>query len=863
MFHSSTPTTNSPSFLQASESALRERSRSRDPRRRRAIPPRPIVEDEAVSLARESSSSALTHYEPPLRGIIDQHPIILEADVSAAEAARLHAGPRPKEKDENAERRFVLIPQSDTYSPSREDAPPKAPRLSEAGKQPGKNDKENVVPRPPIERRRSRQDLPSLQTKVPRDIPPQFRRSASAYSSRENDETPKAVTPSTLLSPDVRRNPSKDYFGSAPKTYKEESFGGRNGTSAVDKRRSAGGSSRPTTPSEKRNSGNFDWPRSRRSSIEKLTRPQQFSDAEYSRREERHASTHSSSRLSTGSDRRSGRTSPGGNRHYQSSSESDITDSDSDRSRRRHRHRRHRELQVEDDRRRSSSRSRTSGDPSSSGDLKPSRYKTAPSPRASPNQLTRGERERAETFPQRSGSRSPVSRPVSPFSPTDETPRPGDRLNPMDSTRPRSRQSQSVSTPSTSATYPLPSASLSSVPISIPMPMPIRASQYDENRGHSARSAEQKPSWQPPAFQPPSNSLQKPIGTYRRHSEDVERGTIAPLPSCPRTTFKQGLNDWLTLPQCPSFDICPSCFNSTIAPTEFRNFFVPAPRRGPETEVVCDFGSSPWYRIAWLLTRKERRRDLNLFYGLAHIAANAPPCLGKNEAIRQWHSLIDPKSRHPIHNFHVCYSCVKSVETLLPAVRGIFVRIDPKRPMGDPRVCNLRFDSKRFIQYFDALETTADKAEEEQTHPDTRALASLAKRMSMFPECEHDKELLDQPWNIITQLPEFTVCEECFDEVVWPELDDKKAIPMMFKSKPQILPRASCQLYSPKMRGIFRTAVDGDDYKFLAQKARERKAVETKHKKDVEALKRLSKMGNQQGVHLEIKRLEEEWKKWE
>lgn len=278
---------------------------------------------------------------------------------------------------------------------------------------------------------------------------------------------------------------------------------------------------------------------------------------------------------------------------------------------------------------------------------------------------------------------------------------------------------------------------------------------------------------------------------------------------------------------------------------------------------MCDFGSSPWYRIAWLLTRKERRRDLDLFYGLAHIAANAPPCLGKNEAVRQWHSLIDPKSRTPIHNFHVCYSCVKSVEVLLPALRGIFVRTDPKRPMGDPRICDLRFDSKRFIQYFDALETTADKADDEEAPPDTRAIVSLAKRMSMFPECERDKELLDQPWNIITQLPEFTVCEECFDEVVWPELEDKKSIPMMFRPKPQILPKASCQLYSPKMRGIFRTAVDGDDYKFLAQKARERKGIEIKYKKDVEGLRRLSKTGNQQGVALEIKRLEEEWRKWE
>jgi hypothetical protein len=326
----------------------------------------------------------------------------------------------------------------------------------------------------------------------------------------------------------------------------------------------------------------------------------------------------------------------------------------------------------------------------------------------------------------------------------------------------------------------------------------------------------------------------------------------------------RGRNDWLTLPQCPSFDICPSCFESTIAPTEFRRFFIQAPPRPPETEVICDFGSSPWYRIAWLLTRKEHRRDLKLFYGLANIAATVPQCLGKREAVRQWHFLVDQKTITPIHNFNVCASCVKSVEILLPAVRGIFMR-DPNKPMGPARVCDLRIDSRRFIQYFDTLETMADRADEEGGAPDARAMVNLAKRMAGLSECQRDADLADRPWNVITQLPEFTVCEECFDDVVWPELQDAKAIPLMFHKALQRLPKASCQLYSPKMRGIFRTAVDGNDYKLLAAKARERKAVEVAYKANLEDLKRQAGLGmvSPQVAAVEIRRLEEEWMKWE
>ena len=230
-------------------------------------------------------------------------------------------------------------------------------------------------------------------------------------------------------------------------------------------------------------------------------------------------------------------------------------------------------------------------------------------------------------------------------------------------------------------------------------------------------------------------------------------------------------------------------------------------------------------------------------------------------AVRQWQSIIDPKTRVPIQNFDVCYSCVKSIETLLPPIRGIFVRTDGYGSQGG-RVCDLRFDSKRFVQYFDALETTADKADGDDDGPDTRRLASLVRRFAQIDECQRDAELVDARWHAITQLPEFTVCEECFDEVVWPELDERKAIPAMFNKKQQILPKATCQLYSERMRAVFSKAVDGDDYKLLASKARERKTIEAAYRANLESMKRQLKV-NPQIAGKEIERIVGEWRKWE
>ncbi|PMD28701.1 hypothetical protein NA56DRAFT_615200 [Hyaloscypha hepaticicola] len=846
---------NAPSYLSASYDVLRthsrSRSRSHDPRRR--LPPPPFVEDELKSLARESSASKIPSYDPPLRGIIEQNPIILEADISKAEAARLQTQPCPVEKDINPERRFVLLPKSDTYSPNDtdEEHPTRRARANSTRKRDAPKTAEKLdTGRPPIERRRSRQDLPSLETKIPRDIPPKYRRSASAYgpSLRDDDRTP--VQPfrksESLLSPDVSRG-GKDYFGQPPPRH-HDNHSGRAPTQPADKRASGGSySARPVTPTSEKRTHPESGTRSRRNTGEKMTRPQQLSE-EFARRFDRPHSPHSA---------RSSRSSNQSAQRYYSSSEDDLADSGSDRERRRRGEHRN----GHDRRRRSPSRSHRS-----SAEVKPLSRMTSPlpSPNVSPSQIPRTDPfDRSDTFPQdkkRSSRDLRDSRDVSPFSPSEDTPR-ADRLNPLD---PRPSKSRQPSTgPPTKAPVPPPHADPIPIPSNINLHSPgdtRRAPSYasfDDKKPSASVPSQTASYWQPPPFQP--GNLEMPVGSYRRFSEDIERGSVAPLPSCPRTTYSRGRTDWLTLPQCPSFDICPSCFNSIIAPTEFRKEFVQANRR-PDTDVLCDFGSSPWYRIAWLLTLKDKRRDLKLFYVLADVARKVQPCLGKHEAVRQWYSIVDPKTRAPIHGFDVCQSCVRSVEALLPALRGYFVRVDSHSPSPSPRVCSLRFDSKRFIEYFDALETTADRADYDDVEPDMRKVAALALRMAAIPECQQDKELVNEKWHIITQLPEFTVCEECFDDVVYPELEDRKAIPLMFNKTLQRIPKASCQLYSPKMRGIFRLAVDSDDYKLLAAKARERKTIELAYKANLAELRR-SRGGPM--IENEMNRIAEEWKKWE
>ncbi len=838
------------------------------------------MEDERDALAKELigsdiRASHLTGCDPPFRGTVDQHPIILESTVSTADAAKLHSKLRAEcQAEDSGERRFVLIPRGDTHSPIRddEDTPRRSYTAPTSKSTPNDTEKRSLgkpeYPTPPLERRRSRQDLPSLQT----EIPPPFRRSASAYAytptTKQSTQSPRA-SGEFLLSPDAasfRSHSKGGYFDLQAKTGSRSSQGNI-GTPVAEKRRSGGSTSRPTTPTtpvEKRNSAGSDtYPRMKQDLSDKLSRPQQLHTDSGARRSDRAPSTHSHLDPSEPSRHKKG--SNQSNRKYNSSSDDDQDSSDSDRRRRRHHHhhRRHPQnsLRPDDDR----DRHHRSGSKSArSSDGKPGSRFSSPlaSPNVSPSQLPPTEVSRSSTRE----SKRPNSRPVSPLSGYIETPTESGRSRARSPVR--SRRSSPVAALGTHTTS-----------STLPIPIPARVDLYspgdtrhspsiphfeDDHRRASTRPSPSpkpspKPSWQPPSLQPPSESahLDRPVGSYRRYSQDVDDGNIAPLPSCPRTTLSRGYNDWLTLARYPAFNICPSCFNSTIAPTEFHGHFVAAPPRPSHEEVLCDFGSQPWYRIAWLLTRKERRRDLNLMSNLANIAATTDPCMGKYEAVRKWYSIADPHTGHPIRNFDVCLSCVKSIETLLPSLKGVFVRTDHNYPPNLPRVCDMRFDSKRFIHYFDSLETAADTASDSRYPPDTSELVSLVKRFAALPECPRDSTVSNSYWYIITQLPDFTVCPECFDEVVLPGLEKGKAIPLMFNKAMQRKEAASCQLYSERMRGIFEKAVNGSDYKLLAARARERGAKELQCKKEIAEWKGVK------GGEKEIRKIEGEWAKWE
>ncbi|MCJ1485576.1 hypothetical protein MMC06_005751 [Schaereria dolodes] len=332
------------------------------------------------------------------------------------------------------------------------------------------------------------------------------------------------------------------------------------------------------------------------------------------------------------------------------------------------------------------------------------------------------------------------------------------------------------------------------------------------------------------------------------------------LPRCPRPNFTTGHNDWYTLAGCPTFDICPTCLGA-VKETGYGASFVPSPARPYGYETRCDFGI-PWVRMAWLLTLKRDMPHIKLLYTMAEILAREPPCPGKIGAVRYWYRLYDPDTRKPISNFDACPHCVRSLETIFPGLRSVFQPAQLSNA-SQLRTCDLRGDSNRFAGYVDLLEEIADQADQYRRPPNMYRFLQHVRQKVETRECTRDDMVIGQPWHFIPQMPEFTVCEECFDEVVWPAINAGSPVAGQCNRTLQLLPPTpmgvSCQMYSPRMREVFRDACRRNDFQSLRATVMHRFMVE----RDLQAKHVEAKMYGYENRREEITRLVDEWKRWE
>jgi hypothetical protein len=219
---------------------------------------------------------------------------------------------------------------------------------------------------------------------------------------------------------------------------------------------------------------------------------------------------------------------------------------------------------------------------------------------------------------------------------------------------------------------------------------------------------------------------------------------------------------------------------------------------------------------------------------IAYGNSRTAPCSGSKSDSRRWWHLTDPRTERPVENFDICSACVRNIDLVFPKLQyAVFDR--PKDKKEEVKICNLNTENRHFLPILTELERLSDRTKDAPRHKDFQDFVDYVRRLSRNRQCAKDALLATSSWHFIPELPEFTVCEECYEEIVWPQRDRPvaremsrtlKLVPKLRQNS--ILPGTSCQLYSTRMREIFQDAVNRSDFSSLKQAAKHR--YETEHR---------------------------------
>ncbi|GIC89332.1 uncharacterized protein Aud_005745 [Aspergillus udagawae] len=458
----------------------------------------------------------------------------------------------------------------------------------------------------------------------------------------------------------------------------------------------------------------------------------------------------------------------------------------------------------------------------------------------------------------------PLARPTGPTeSPSSEPPRASRCIappEPVPRATSRGTRSRALSTPA----KPTPAAPYleevdpfpASLRTATTEPMPPVSSQSTTKRtvsfyGDQEQEREQSRSSRRPS---PSKAL------VRQPSPEEASPCLLP---CPRSVPMTGYQDWYTIKGLEHLDICPSCMKQ-MRNSRFQDLFIPGLPVPRGQRVRCSM-SEPWTRLAWMQTIKKQYETLDMLEQITRPPPGSKPCTGRIISDQFWYRIIDPETGMYLPKFNVCSTCIRNLRILMPQHRETFTRSTTMQE----QVCDFVADSPRFVQYIDLLDIAANRAELERSpRTDMTEFLAYARRKVVLQDCRRDRPVLGM-WYYMPQLPEFTVCEDCYDDVVWPLVKANKPIAREFLTRMRLAPgdaptrcrEASCQLYSPRIRAKFRDAVQRNDLAYLKLIALKRYDVEQHIREQREELLEEERKGYD--CDAELRRTLLEWRRWE
>ena len=294
----------------------------------------------------------------------------------------------------------------------------------------------------------------------------------------------------------------------------------------------------------------------------------------------------------------------------------------------------------------------------------------------------------------------------------------------------------------------------------------------------------------------------------QRHPDPVR------FPLCPHPMPMAGYKDWYTINGCEPFVICRECRYKIFGQGYLRQFKHHTPLSSTK-EVHCAI-NDPWIRMACLASILKGSSDLTPVVNLALENEDRSSCPQRSPVRRDWYYLRDPEADENLPDFQVCSHCVHSIYALFPVLDRVFQRAEV--PENEPLLCSIRSaDPIRFGQYVSHCEKAQQAAlKSGKRHPDMSDFIWYHKKETVISECTGDQVLIGRDWHRHPDVPQCTICEECYYEIVRPQI--RRGHPIARAITPiakHINDGVSCSLYSPRMKEVFKIACEEEDLRYL------------------------------------------------
>ncbi|KAI2078165.1 hypothetical protein LOZ37_002427 [Ophidiomyces ophidiicola] len=374
-----------------------------------------------------------------------------------------------------------------------------------------------------------------------------------------------------------------------------------------------------------------------------------------------------------------------------------------------------------------------------------------------------------------------------------------------------------------------------------------------------------------PLYSQRGNAAQEPLKTERSRSRTSRYDSETPYSANDNISARSPAVVTLCSPSRPRASTV-SATNSAWRPMDSSNFLLsPCPRSIPMA------GYRDWYTIsirkslalsvslglAFVQTMKSGLNHLELLYQITRPPFGGKPCTGRDPSLQAWYRVSNPNTRRDFPDFKACSACVRNLSIIMPSLSNSF-RSGLALQEG---ICDLRVDSTRFISYLDLLDAAVTRSLRERRNDiDMSDFISYAQRKSRIYPCQRD-HLVEGKWHYMPELPEFTICEDCYDDIVWPiaNMSVAKKISRKLRSLPGSgLVRgkerqASCYLYSPRMRAIFWDAVRFREFGYLKNAVLRRYDAETKFRQ--RKTRFFDDIARGYDRDMELRRNADEWKR--